>query len=1063
MDLAAISDGGQWHTVSGRAMAIVLGDRGEIRAGESIEAVGQLATFPEPLNPGEFDYRGFLRGQGVDLRLTIDDPAGLDVNPDLRPGAFIAMLGKLRAWSRAQLVDRLDPGIEPLASAFLLGRREGVEPEINDAFARTGTTHLLAISGLHLQVLALAMLLAARAIGIPRRPAYLTVGIVTIAYAVLVGPAPSVVRSTVMTVTYCIAALLERNSRPANTLALAALVTLAFNPVYLFDVGCQLSFLAIAVLFWLVLPTSALIRRRFGAIRDRFYGPRTPLDDLEWKFQPRWRHRLRAVGARVVDGIVTSTVVWLAALPLVASRFHIVSPISILLNLPLIPITSAALLFGGLGLGLSAIWAPLGGPASWAAGWLLQITQTVVVWGVGQTWGHRFVAGPSTEWALIFYVALGLGIIATTAPLPTSRIGRLSRNGPWCFLTMWVSLRLIVALVPARPASPEAEVLAVGHGLAVIIRTPDGETSLYDCGRMGDPSVGRRIIAPALWSRGINRIDTVILSHADQDHYNGLPDLLDRFSIGRLRIPPGFAGPANPGAVQIIRDVRSRGIAVLTTSAPETWEAGGAHFRVLHPPLGWSPESSDNARSLVLDIAFRDRHLLLTGDLEQLGLIELMSHPSPEPPPDVILAPHHGGKSANPPSFYRWANPGSVVVSQRPVPPHSNDALSPLEERPIPIRRTWRDGAIRLRWLGSGISARGFVEGAKARSTNESLSISSNFLGVLPIASLLWEAPGTTRLVVGLAGFALGLIIWALLLIVEYGAWVLVVPPRKRARDEEFAENSRDHPFEPLEIRAVDGAKLAGRWYLAPGPDATGRTVLLLHGFADDSSAWEASRAALLNRRGWNVAALHSRGYGHSEGPHASFGGREAADVSTWIDALADRVAALDPTSPFQPILWGRSMGAAIAVRNAAQDDRPTALVLESPMVDLNASVEAILRSRRLPFARLLARLITGRANKLAGVPLNRPRPIDLAPRVASATLVMHGTHDTLVPIDDARRLADAFASPPRWLDVPGAGHINVFAVGGDELLERISAFLEDVTRGLIDGSNLQSTSTELA
>ena len=1067
IDLTAISDGRQWHPVSGRASVIVLGDRGDIRAGEAIEAVGQLATFPEPLNPGEFDYRGFLRGQGVDLRLTVDDPAGLEVNPELRPGAFIAGLGKLRAWSRAQLVDRLDPGIEPLASAFLLGQRDRVEPEINDAFARTGTTHLLAISGLHLQVLALAMLLVARAIGLPRRTSYLTVGIMTIAYAVLVGPAPSVVRSTVMTVTFCVAAVLERSLRPANTLALAALVTLAFNPVYLFDVGCQLSFLAIAVLLWLVLPSSALVRRVFGSIRGRFYGPLLPLDELERKFQPLWRHRVRAIGAWVVNGIVASTVVWLAALPLVALRFHIVSPISILLNLPLIPITSAALLFGGLGLGLSAIWGPLGGPASWIAGWLLEITQSVVLWGVEQSWGHRFVAGPSGEWAMIFYAALGLGIIATTAAARTSQIGRLSRYGPWCFLTMWVSLRLILALVPARSAIPEAEVLAVGHGLAVLIRTPEGQTFLYDCGRMGDPTVGRRIIAPALWSQGIDRIDTVILSHADQDHYNGLPDLLDRFSIGSLRIPPGFGGPANPGAVQIIRSVRSRGIAVLTTSAPETWESAGVHFSVLHPPSGWYPESSDNARSLVLDIAYRDRHLLLTGDLEQLGLVELMAHPSPEPPPDVLLAPHHGGKSANPPSFYRWANPRSVVVSQRSLPPHSNDALSALEEQKLPLWRTWRDGAIRLQWLGSGITARGFLRRAKARTTNHRLSLGSGFIGLFPIASLpVWEASGTTRLVVGLTGFALGLVLWTLLLIVEYGAWVLVVPPRKRVRDEDFDEISRHHQFEPfdlIETRAVDGAKLAGRWYPAPGPQATGRTVLLLHGFADDSSAWEASRAALLNRQGWNVAALHSRGYGYSEGPHASFGGREAADVSTWLDALADRVAALDPALSFQPVLWGRSMGAAIAVRNAAEDDRPTALVLESPMVDLDSSVAAILRSRRLPFARLLARLITGRANKLAGVSLNHPRPIDVAPRVASAILVVHGALDTLVPIDDARRLADAFASPPCWLDVPGAGHINVMAVGGDELLERISAFLDEVTCGLLDASNLESTSTEMA
>ena len=202
------------------------------------------------------------------------------------PGHSSNGLARVRAWSRAQLVGRLDPGIEPLAAAFLLGQREGVDPEVNDAFARTGTTHLLAISGLHLQVLAVAMLFASRAIGLPRRPAYLAVGLLTIGYAVLVGAAPSVVRSTVMTVTFCLAAILERSTQPANTLALAALGTLAFNPVYLFDIGCQLSFLAIAVLFWLVSPACALVRTIGEAIRARLYGPFTPLDELERRFEP---------------------------------------------------------------------------------------------------------------------------------------------------------------------------------------------------------------------------------------------------------------------------------------------------------------------------------------------------------------------------------------------------------------------------------------------------------------------------------------------------------------------------------------------------------------------------------------------------------------------------------------------------------------------------------------------------------------------------------------------------------------------------------------------------------
>jgi competence protein ComEC len=242
--------------------------------------------------------------------------------------------------------------------------------------------------------------------------------------------------------------------------------------------------------------------------------------------------------ARVYFGIVTSTVVWLAALPLVALRFHIVAPIGILLNIPLIPITSAALLLGGLGLGLSAIWAPLGVPASRAAGVLLDVTQRIVLWGVAQPWAYRFVAGPGWAWVLISYALLGLAAITATASLRTAQArarapksareapaaGRLRRHGPWWLLAAWSLGGGILAAVPTPPQKAEADILAVGHGLAVVVHAPGGQAMLYDCGRMGDPSVGRRIIAPALWSRGLSRIDEVILSHAEPCHRDPTPD-----------------------------------------------------------------------------------------------------------------------------------------------------------------------------------------------------------------------------------------------------------------------------------------------------------------------------------------------------------------------------------------------------------------------------------------------------------------------------------------------------------------------------------------------------------
>jgi competence protein ComEC len=200
------------------------------------------------------------------------------------------------------------------------------------------------------------------------------------------------------------------------------------------------------------------------------------------------------------------------------------------------------------------------------------------------------------------------------------------------------------------------------------------------------------------------------LSHADQDHYNALPDLLDRFPIGELVIPSGFVSEPNPIALDLLDQFRIRGIPVRTIAAPAAWDRAGAHFTVLHPPADWHPETPDNARSLVLDVAHAGRHLLLTGDLDQLGLIELAALPQPDPPVDLMLAPHHGGKTANPPWLYAWARPRTVVVSQRPLSLGTSDALAPIEQAGVPVLRTWQRGAVHFQWSLDHITTEGFLD-----------------------------------------------------------------------------------------------------------------------------------------------------------------------------------------------------------------------------------------------------------------------------------------------------------------------------------------------------------------
>ena len=309
------------------------------------------------------------------------------------------------------------------------------------------------------------------------------------------------------------------------------------------------------------------------------------------------------------------------------------------------------------------------------------------------------------------------------------------------------------------------------------------------------------------------------------------------------------------------------------------------------------------------------------------------------------------------------------------------------------------------------------------------------------LTSSAWFDP---QWLVGAGGLALGLGGCAGLTVVEWAAWVLVLPSRRPGALEAQVGVADDSAGEPIEAVAADGVALAGLWHPAEPSVAKGRAVLVIHGFAEDPAALRA-RMVALNRHGWDVAALDARAHGRSGGDRGSFGGRETADVAAWIDALTQ--SGKLGNGPLA--VWGRSMGAAIALRATAENRGVSALVLEAPYLDLKTTLRLVLRRRRVPLSSIFAPLILGRAERLAGASLSKPRPIDVAPAVVAPTLVVHGAADSLIPAADAQRLAQAFATPADYFEVPGAGHTNIIEVGGPELLDRIASFLDHAVAGV--------------
>jgi competence protein ComEC len=195
------------------------------------------------------------------------------------------------------------------------------------------------------------------------------------------------------------------------------------------------------------------------------------------------------------------------------------------------------------------------------------------------------------------------------------------------------------------------------------VELPDGRNLLYDSGHLGSPQGGVRPVAAVLWSRGIRQLDAIIISHADADHFNAIPGLLERFHVGTIYVSPVMFRKVPPAVEELRSAIDRSGVPVHTLYAGQRLPApDDSKIEALHPPEK-GVFGSDNANSIVLLIEYAGRRVLLTGDLETTGLEELLAREACDA--DLVLAPHHGSPRSNPGRFSDWCTPEFVVISGR--------------------------------------------------------------------------------------------------------------------------------------------------------------------------------------------------------------------------------------------------------------------------------------------------------------------------------------------------------------------------------------------------------------
>jgi competence protein ComEC len=703
--------GDRWHPVTGRARLTLFAPSAPAY-GDEVRGAFRLRHPRRFDTPGTFDYPTYLAAQGIFLEGFTQE--SVEIVPSDRGSVLLAAVFRLRGFLLERLDASLPPGQAALLKAAILGDRSALTPEMNQAFLDSGTYHILAISGLNVSLLAGTLFGLFRLLRLSGRVAAAAAALLVTLYALLAGAGPSVIRAAVMADVYLLAVVLDRRTELLNSLALAALGLLVWNPWGLFEVGFQLTFLATLGIVLVVAPVEPRLRR-------------IPV-------------LLRWIPASLIMTLAATAL----TAPVLAASFNRLSPVGLVANIPVVPLAG---LITALGTATCAGFLVRPDGLAWltgASGWLVDCLLQLVQWFAAWPASSVRVYTPTTGMAVAYYGGLacvvgGLWSIGKEGRRRTIAVCAGSATLCAAILAGQIGLRL--AGLPAEPGV-RLTMLDVGQGEAILLSLPGGRHVLVDAGSMGGPGfdIGQRVILPFLWHSWIGRLDLVVLTHEQADHANGVPTLLRNVPVEEVWT--GSGAPHGPFSSWLQEDLAERRIPhrVVGAGTPPRWW-GPAQIRVLHPP---GPASSgevaaafplrSNDRSLVLMVEWEGQRMLLPGDIGAAGEAVLLARREGISA-EVLKVPHHGSRTGSGPDLLDAVRPGIAVLSvggRNPFQHPHAETIARYAERGIRLFRTDRHGTITVRLTFEGIRASGRRPDAPdAEPTGRSLPGSS----ILPASS----------------------------------------------------------------------------------------------------------------------------------------------------------------------------------------------------------------------------------------------------------------------------------------------------------------------------------------
>ena len=747
-------------------------DKLELKYGARIRVATTLKRAERFRNPGGTSFIEYLDRKGFAATAFLKGPQFIERLNDERVLLPLAWLYDWRQRLQEAINSRFATDTAGVLNASVLGNHHFLSRSASERFREAGTFHVLVISGLHISFIGGLFLHIARRISQRRLMQFAMSATVLWSYAIAVGAEASVVRAALMFTLMAYAPVVARRAASLNALGAAALVLLTWNPRDLFDPSFQLTFLSVAAIVVFAWP---MLQRmsEIGSWRPTRASPYPPQcrrwlrvfsETLFWS-EKKWRHEVLQLNYRCklfktpmaerlerfhlqtfcrygFAAMLVSCCVQITMLPLSVIYFHRVSLSGLVLNIG-VSVVMAVLIFTGMS---GLLIAPLSTNAAAPLIGLTNLLQWLMVHGV-DPFAHLGLASLrlpeysgrlAAVYGLFFLPLVILAVIlARWNPLagPAQAANRF-RSRSFLGLTTLVQV-LLVGIVLFHPFSASSsdgklriDFLDVGQGDAALVTMPNGASLLVDGGgrpkflkKKGEGaskenferdvrSIGEVVVSEYLWWRGLDDVDYVVATHADADHIDGLNDVVRNFKV---RAALAARRPASDREFAEFANATSKqGVPILLIGAGDSLYFGAVRVAVLWPPPSDHREArSSNNDSLVLQIEYGSRKILLLADIERKAEQSLWHEAHDALPADIVKVAHHGSRTSSTANLVAAVHPKVAVISvgQQSMFGHPHqEVLERWRNAGAKILTTGQSGTITVTTDGVGLEVTTFVK-----------------------------------------------------------------------------------------------------------------------------------------------------------------------------------------------------------------------------------------------------------------------------------------------------------------------------------------------------------------